>query len=228
MGVEVSRYPTPLMKNLMQILITNRIKVVLDVGANEGFYAKDLRKMGYKNRIVSFEPLLDSYNILQQYAVKSKWQHQVIHTALGEYDGKSVINVSQNSVSSSILDATNKLGEVAPQAKYYRKEEINICKLDSIFQKYCNPEVDVILLKIDAQGYEKKIFEGAVNSLIHIKAIQIEVSLVELYSGEWLLDDLLGFMKQAGYVLYMVWPGFSDPDTGRQLQIDCIFLKESK
>ncbi|MFZ0506744.1 MAG: hypothetical protein WAM29_01280 [Methylocella sp.] len=46
-----------------------KITLVLDIGANKGQYGKSLRDtIGYKGRIVSFEPLREAFAILQQTA----------------------------------------------------------------------------------------------------------------------------------------------------------------
>lgn len=225
-GVSVGRYPSPMMRGLRRILESNGITIVLDVGANSGFYARELRDLGYSNTIISFEPLLEPFHQLKAYAANSKWKHQVVNCALGELDGTSSIHVSLNSVSSSILEATSELVAMAPETKSYSKQEIVMHQLDSIIATYCDLGMDSIFLKIDAQGYEKKILAGATRSIPYIKAIQLEVSLIELYKGEWLLDELLLYMKQMGFSLYMVMPEFTDPFTGRQLQVDCVFIQE--
>lgn len=225
-GIDLIRYPTPLMKAMSQILNVNNFNVVLDVGANDGFYSMELRKLGYSKKIISFEPLLDSFQVLSKYASNSKWEHEVLHTALGEFDGKTSIHVSLNSVSSSILEATALLGEAAPKAKYYRTEEIEICKLDSIFRKYCNPDKDKIFLKMDVQGYEKNVLLGASDSIKYIDGIQLEVALVELYTNELLFREMLPYVEGLGFELCLLLPGFHDQETGRLLEVDCVFLRK--
>ena len=43
----------------------NNIECILDIGANIGQYAEYLRQIGFKNDIISFEPLNDAYEILK-------------------------------------------------------------------------------------------------------------------------------------------------------------------
>lgn len=49
-----------------QLLKLYQIDTVLDVGANEGQYGKYLRIGGYKNQIISFEPIKDVFSRLQK------------------------------------------------------------------------------------------------------------------------------------------------------------------
>jgi hypothetical protein len=62
------------------------INVVLDVGANVGLYAKDLRGARYKGRIVSFEPLSSAYShLLKNKKADASWE--AFNMALGDKEG---------------------------------------------------------------------------------------------------------------------------------------------
>jgi len=51
-------------------LESRQVNVVLDVGANSGQYATDLRRAAYKGRIVSFEPLSGPFSLLERSAAR--------------------------------------------------------------------------------------------------------------------------------------------------------------
>jgi FkbM family methyltransferase len=78
------------------------IKTIVDVGANEGQFAlKLIGKNNYKGTIISFEPVSSSFSILSKNSQKSSnWE--VVKSAVGDTQGTVPINVSQNSVSSSL------------------------------------------------------------------------------------------------------------------------------
>lgn len=85
---------------------------------------------------------------------------------------------------------------------------------------------DIVFLKIDVQGFEKNIIEGASLVLQKIKGIQIEMSLAELYEQEMLFFEMSNLLTGFGFKLYSLENGFYNLYTGQLLQVDRIFFKE--
>lgn len=198
------------------------ISLVLDVGANAGQFATELRKdLGYKGRLVSFEPSRDAFNLLRLSA-QSVTQWEVVHGALGDFDGTMTLNVSGNSYSSSFMDMLPAHVEAAPQSRYVGQEDAVVVRLDTVFDDYCQTE-DVVYLKIDAQGFEERILQGAIRSLHRIRIVQLEMSLTPMYAGELPFGEMHGFLASLGYKLVSLEGGFTDESNGRQLQVDGIY-----
>ena len=116
--------------------------------------------------------------------------------------------------------------EAAPNSEYFDSENVEIRRLDS-FRKELFEPASSIYLKIDTQGYEENVLNGSSSMLDIVSAMQLEVSLIELYEGQLLFIDILNKMSQYGFKLYHVIPGFMNPDNGQLLQTDCIFIKDS-
>jgi len=66
---------------------------------------------------------------------------------------------------------------------------------------------------------------GAGLILPQIKGLQLEISLVPLYDGETLFEDMLKEIKSLGFELWRVSPGFYDYRSGRMLQVNCEFFR---
>lgn len=197
------------------------IDVVLDVGANSGVYAKELREAGYKGRIFSFEPLSSAYSkLLKNIHGDASWQ--AFNMALGDKCGKTTINVAGNSYSSSILEMLPAHLQSAPGSGYVGQEQVDLSTLDSLFNSLGISSKN-ICLKIDTQGFEEKVLKGAANSLRHINTIQLEMSLTPLYDGELLFPEMHALLSSKGYQLVFIELGFEDSQTARLLQIDGIF-----
>ena len=87
-------------KNLLDRL---RITLFLDVGANNGKLAEGVRLLGYRGRIVSFEPNPSEYRALSARASRDPyWTTECC--AIGSTEETASLNVTEsNSVYSSML-----------------------------------------------------------------------------------------------------------------------------
>jgi hypothetical protein len=144
--------------------------------------------------------------------------------AIGNEEGKKSINISGNSVSSSILKMTNTHIKGAPESVYISSEEVYINKLDNIWGTFLKNKNN-IFIKIDVQGYESQVLEGAINILPKIKGVQIELSLVPLYENQLLFLGMLDYITNLGFELCDISPGFRDIQSGKLLQFDGIFFR---
>lgn len=205
-----------------QLFESYRIDTVLDIGANSGQFAQQMRSdLGFTHRIVSFEPLSTAFELLKANA-KDDPDWEVFNYAIGDTEEERDINISANSYSSSLLNMLPSHLKSAPDSKYIGKETIAIKTLDSLFGDLCKTAKNVYM-KIDTQGFEGKVLKGAENSLPHIDTVQMEMSLVPLYDGELLFNETWILMVKKGYTLIAIENGFSDPASGQLLQVDGIF-----
>lgn len=198
--------------------------VVLDIGANVGQYAMELRAAGYRNRIVSFEPLAAAHaRLVVRSSRDPQWQIAP-RMAIGDRDSEARINVAGNSFSSSLLPMHDLHRQAAPDAAYVDRETVPVRRLDSVAPQLMRAG-ERCLIKMDVQGYEQQVLDGAPACLATAFALQFETSLTPLYEGEAKLSTMLNKAAAAGFELWSVSPGFTDPRTGRQLQVDCLFVR---
>ena len=200
------------------------VDLVLDVGANTGQYVDALRNdVEYEGRIVSFEPLSAAYEVIRSKAGSDRlWQTH--HFGLGDVAGSLEINVAGNSYSSSLLGMLPAHETSAPESCYIGKERVEVKRLDDIFDTLVEGARN-IYLKVDTQGFERNVINGARAKLPMIGTVQLELSLVPLYAGEMLFPEMLDFMRDAGYRLVALEPGFCDHASGELLQTDGIFRR---
>jgi len=223
-GYDFSRFTprTHPLARRKQILDSFEIDTVLDIGANVGQFAEQTRSdLGYANRIISFEPLNSAYKVLKEKAEKDpNWE--TLNYALGDTEGNQEINVARNSYSSSLLDMLPSHVKSAPDSKYIGKELIEVKRLDSVFGELCKP-TDRIYMKIDTQGFESQVLSGAEKSLFYIDTVQMEMSLMPIYEGELLFDEMFKLMRTKDYELIAIETGFTDKVTGQIFQVDGLF-----
>ena len=227
LGIDLKRYnvQTSEAARMQQLLDYHKIDLVLDVGANVGQYAKSLRDLGYSGRIVSFEPLSSAYSQLKAVSKKDPLWEIAPQTAIGNQEGEIIINIAGNSQSSSALPMLDAHVQSAPESAYSGSETVKLSRLDTLAKDYIKSETKSIFLKIDVQGLEKQVLEGATAILPLVKGIKLELSLVPLYEGQVLFKEMIDIIEKLGYELYGIEPGFTAEKTGRMLQMDGIFFK---
>lgn len=209
---------------LLKLFQHYSVDSILDIGANVGQYARYLRAIGYRGKITCFEPLESAHLKLQNFARHDRNIVIAPRMALGDHEGEIIINVSENSLSSSILPMLETHTQIAPGSSYVSSEVVRLGRLDALDSSYLSDSKGVFL-KIDAQGYESQVIEGATGVLPQIKGIQLEMSLVPLYAGEPLYREMINKIESLGYTLHDINPSFADSKTGRTYQVDGIFFR---
>lgn len=207
---------------LASLLREMRISLVLDVGANAGQFASEIREYGYAGRIVSFEPIPAIHAQLVQRAKGDRNWTVADRTAIGAEKGTVEFHISEDTVSSSILDILPAALEAEPRARYDGKVMVPLNRLDDL----CPPSTaDRVLLKVDVQGYEEQVLQGAPNIVKNAIAVQIELSTIPLYDGQIGAKELLRYFLDQGFDIWSMEPVLRQPDTLRLLQLDAIFAR---
>lgn len=203
------------------------IKLVFDVGANRGQFANDLFSVGYQGRIVSFEPLMDAHAALAAAtAGDPRWEFHR-RSAIGDRDGEIEINIAGNSCSSSALPMLDSHKTASPGSAYVGKVSVPVERLDSVAPQYVSRSAKY-LIKIDTQGFEWQVLDGAPQTLANAVGVHCELSLVPLYEGQRLWLEMIARLESSGFTLWAIQNGFTDRRNGRSLQINATFFRASE
>jgi FkbM family methyltransferase len=208
---------------LRSIIKEYKVDLVLDVGANKGQFALEVRKF-YKGPIFSFEPVLDTFTRLKNTAARDKdWY--LFNYALGSESKDQNINVYKDDRMSSFLE-TNEYFVERSGVKDARavKELSHLRRLDDILGEFpFDIHSKKILLKMDTQGYDLEVFKGASNINKNLVALQSEVSPTPIYQGMPPWTDTLHEYEKAGFKLAGLFPLIRD---GMEfLECDCLMVK---
>ena len=211
----------------MHLLERYGVQTVLDVGANVGQFAKRIIAAGYPDRIISFEPVSTSHSMLLKNAEDYEQWQVARRCALGGERRKVMVNIAGNSESSSLLPMLERHVRALPISKYLGAEETELARIDDVLQEYLAPDEDKSLaLKMDVQGFEGEVLDGASRTLKNIKLIYTEMSLCPLYDREVPFFDLYSRIIKLGFRCVGISPGFLDPTTWEVLQVDATFVTE--
>ena len=197
------------------------IDLVFDVGANVGEYADLLRNLGYRGRIISFEPASEPFSALAAKAEADPlWEaHQL---AVGDTDSEAVFNVASWSVSSSFLSTTPRFDAELPGVVVAGTETVQVRRLDGFVDQV--PDGAHVWVKLDVEGYETNAIAGAGRLLERTVALEVELATERLYADEPLFYEVAPTIYELGFRLVAVAPAFRAP-SGRTLRFDGVFVR---
>lgn len=184
-------------------LIRNKQPIILDVGALTGQTIDQYHATFPDGHIHSFEPLPDSFQVLEK-KYGSQSHVSLHHQALSNTDGELEFYVTQGSGTQSLLPPTQESVKWSPPGSMNTQKTITVpsSTLDTFCRKQQMDHIDI--LKMDVQGAEKMILEGAANLLQEKKIglIYTEVLFVPLYEGQAYFHDIVSLLEGYGYHIY--------------------------
>jgi len=190
----------PLAK-LVEIIKKNKLNCnfsIIEIGAlqidskKEPFY--ELLEYFPSSRIYGFEiekEVCDKMNL------DSLKQITYYPYALGKTNEKRKLYITQHPMCSSLYrpnEDLNKLYNNLEVTKLIKESEIETISLDFFAEKY--EVIDIDFIKIDVQGSELDIFQGATKSLQNVLQIVCEVEFIPLYENQPLFGDVCNLLKK--------------------------------
>jgi FkbM family methyltransferase len=220
-GIEMGRIrPHNPASRRARIMSHHQIGVVLDIGANRGTYAVRLREAGYRGRIDSFEPVGSAFAELKAAGAGDPQWH-VHQLALGTEATELDINVAAGTSCSSFFELSAAADGLVEGMHMVARERVPVRRMDEIGLELDAPT----MAKLDVQGFELQVLEGATAILERITVVEIELSLAQLYTGQPHALDLANWLRDHGFDLVGVDPGEVDPRSGYTYEIDGIFAR---
>ena len=228
LGLDLVQYPIlddlALRQHLQRLLPLLEINTVLDVGAHRGEFGQFLRDMGYTGHIFSFEPVRENFERLEKLCAKDgRWQ--AVCCALGDHEGVETLHVARHSSFSSFLPV-NDFGrrQFASESATEKDELVPMKRLDDVFEECVrgieNPRV---YLKIDTQGYDLRVLEGAAGHVDRVLALQLELSVKSIYEGPLNYLEAIAQANQKGFEVTGLFPVSCD-SAMRVIEFDCVFV----
>ncbi len=212
----VTRYVE--LSHMKRLLDRLRINCVFDVGANRGQFAMELRRIGFRGRIVSFEPVQSEFDALARtFARDAAWKGLPI--ALGSANGTATMNViPSQTVMSSLLQPSGPWPNVETQT-------VSVKRLDDVAVDLLAGLADPrVMLKMDTQGFDLEVFAGAQGCLASVCALQSEISVVPAYKGMPHYLDALRIYGNAGFHLVNL-AVVARTDEGALQELNCLMSR---
>jgi FkbM family methyltransferase len=196
--------------------------VLVDVGAYRGgFYRAVAGRCGVARAVL--------VEAIPERAAQLRDRHAgpavtVVDAAAADADGRRVpFSVNTYAETSSLLPLRGLMPELAGlDTRPERTVTVQTVTLDALYRDQGLARVD--LLKIDVQGAEDRVLEGAQEALARTRLVWIETSFKPLYEGSALFGDVYARLSAAGFELREVSPGYRSP-AGELLQADLLFAR---
>jgi FkbM family methyltransferase len=168
----------------------------LDVGANRGQFSLMARLLHSKVAIHAYEPLPTEASVY-------RWLHEsdsntTLHeVALGAEEGSAALHVSARPDSSSLLQIGDLQVELFPGTKEIGTHVVQVASLDTFVSHWCNATRG--FLKLDVQGFELSVLQGAAQALAHCAYVYAECSHMQLYRNQPLFPEVAAFLASRGF-----------------------------
>jgi FkbM family methyltransferase len=211
-------------EHVAAVLEMYRVDCVLDVGANRGQYARRLRRAGYAGRIVSFEPVPETFARLEA-AARDDAGWLTLPYALGREDGTTAMHVVPGTLSSVLAPTRFGAGRYA-QLREPTQVEVAVRRLDGLLDELLDGlEARRAYLKLDTQGFDLEAFAGLGDRADDLVGMQSEVALLRIYEGMPRLPEALATYEAAGFEVTALYPVSRQSRTARVLEFDCVMVR---
>ncbi len=165
-------------------------KTVFNVGV--GYGTPELYKAYPAASFFLIEPLLEFQNTLER--LSGEINCRIYCKAIGATAGTKEINIEMNPELASFKDRPR---TDAPLGK----RQVEVTTLDAIFRE--NPDIETpILLKVDVEGCELEVLEGAKQLLQLTDIVIVEASVAKRFENSCAFEDVILFMKENGFAIF--------------------------
>lgn len=209
---KISRLPigASIYIDIHKLIKYGQLNTIFDVGANIGQTWEWFRDNERYSKIYCFEPVSESFEVLKKNTAKDK-NCIIENIAFGDIPGEKSINLfNDHSPLNSLKD------ELMNSDTNSKKEVIKIETLDNYCLKNGITKID--FLKIDTEGYEMNVLEGAKNMLAtaSVSFIYCEIGILKRNIRNTNFTELTEWLAERNYHFFglyqLVSSGWKDGD----------------
>lgn len=218
---------------IYNILLPNDRVTIFDIGANIGQSLIEFKNKRPDAVIYSFEPASDNFKKLE--VVASGYDNcSIFKFGLGAAEGQMELTLYADTGSNSFIpidvDSVAVRLHTHPKVNRFLSKEIKteLCKIMTI-DLFCKQNgIEYIdLIKIDVQGFENDVLDGAKETIAAKKAkiILVEIIFDDQYGGNSFYN-IESRLFEHGYVLYDISHIYKDISVGMTSQVDAVYVQK--
>ncbi len=188
---------------------------VVDVGV--GYGTEELWEAFPRARLLMIEPIPDRFGGAALEAVRRRDGAELVTAAAGGAPGETRITVHRAPEMSSVLGPW--IGDRGGDVR-----SVPVVRVDDAVSERSLP--GPYLLKVDVEGAELRVLDGAPEVLAAADVVLLEVRLFELVPGGAQLHDVIPYMKERGFVAYDLFGGALRLSDGALAVTNIAFVRE--
>ncbi len=167
---------------------------IIDVGANKGKWSRKAHKIFPDCQFTLVEPQIEMKPFLDKFCQQASGS-QWINAGVGDQRGELPFTVVPDTVSSSFTPSSDDAA-----ARGYERRNVPIVTLDHLVTNVIHTVPD--LVKIDAEGFECKIMQGARELIGKTEVFLLELALIDPPPGWSSFSEIVTAMEDYGYAPY--------------------------
>lgn len=186
--------------HLASILNRNPI-VCIDVGSRDGF-EQDLLPIAFGVDGIAFEPDPIAFEALRCQCAVPWRSMRYLNIALAGGAGERMLNVPIHPGSASLLEHDLSIGQRFNKTEFFEarsKTKVSTLALDDVLAAVGS--ISPAYIKLDIEGLEIEVLQGASRALSQTVALKIEVSFLPFRRGQPLAADVDLYVRQRGFEL---------------------------
>lgn len=184
-------------------------KTIVDVGVADG--TLELYRHFDNPYLVLVEPMIEFKASID--AILGRYSGETHFVAVGSSDGQVEFGVGPN-----IADFHN-AKPIVDGAVTTRT--VPTARLDSLVQDVAAP----VLLKIDVEGFELEVIDGAPELLQKVEVAILETRLFDIFGGTPIFSEVCARMAAEGFEVYDVIDTIARPLDGALVMCDIVFVR---
>ena len=221
-GLEVRRRGRGPRRTLTEVLEHYRglgvaPSTVVDVGV--AFGTPDLYAAFPGSRLLLVDPLEEWEARMQEIVGRAPAGSAFEVCAAGANTGEIELSVHRALVCSSTA------GDRAGEDEWVEKRTVAVRRLDEVVEEK-GLAGGPFAIKVDVEGAELQVLEGAPETLSRSQLVLLEVSLFELNAGGAQLAEVVGWMAGQGWAVADIYNGHLRPLDGQLAQVDIAFARD--
>lgn len=186
-------------------------EVVFDIGAADGSWTRQALNIWPDAKYVCFEPLAERRAALDALVAERSSQLSIQPCGVGDADCELSLGITD-----FLWDSSFAYGGTTAR-------NVKVRRLDSIFAEGLIPRPSFV--KIDVQGFEKRVIEGGENVLSNTDFVLMECTFIAFCDEMRTLDKSIAFMSARGFVPYEFVDFLRRPLDGAMGQCDILFAR---